>query len=299
LRANAGSSITQPYPSIVSGFGSITVPNAAQANYVNSIPNFDLKPETTVGYDVGLDQRLPDGGVVSADLYDITVHDVFLSNTTNLGTITNLCGPGNGVNPNAQCLQTNYINGPIQRGYGVELSATKIPVVGFGYYLSGTVSRTYLDQLPLSIYFSNTTAANGNFNISGEQLFGYPFLKAYGSLLYTDRHGNLYEIGADYEGKNNFTFGPEYTVYDAAVRIPIIAKKLRFSVSAQNLFGYNDGTALGRALYNQGNVEPTVYYNSAKHELLPGNSAVYNRNGTTSINALPPETIRFGFDLAL
>ena len=284
LRANGGSAITQPWPGIVSGFGSITIPNAANGgNYTNSIPNFNLKPETTVSYDLGFDQRLHDSGILSFDLYDITIHDVFLANTTNLGTIPNTCGPGNGgVFPNSLCLQSNQINGPIQRTYGAELAVTKNPLNGWGYYLSATLARTYYDQLPLSIYFSNTSAGNGNFNVSGAQLFGNPFFKAYGQLFYSHPNGTLFELGADFEGPDNSTFGPPYTLWDAAARIPI-AKHVNLQISAQNMFNLNTGTLLGRSLSNQGNFEPALYLSGG--QLLPTGS-------TTNLNALPPRTIR-------
>ncbi len=299
IRFNGGSSITQPYPSIVSGFGSISIPNAAQSNYVNSIPNFALKPETTVSYDLGFDQRMSDGGVLSGDLYDFTVHDVFLTNTTNLGTIVGLCGPQPAGSPpisfpNSLCLQTNTINGPIQRSYGLELSAVRNPNNGWGYYLSSTLARTYLDQLPMSIYFSNTTPQNANFNISGAQLFGYPFFKAYGQLLYGDRRGNMFGIGADYEGSNNFTAGPSYVIWDASARVQLVPKKLHLQVAVQNMFNWNTGTLLGRTLNNQGYIEPTVYLKNG--QLLPGDSSVYNRNGTTNITMLPPRNVRILFD---
>jgi outer membrane receptor protein involved in Fe transport len=303
LRANAGSSITQPYPALVSGFGSITIPNAAQNNYVNSIPNFALKPETTVAYDVGFDQRLHDGGILSVDYYNLTVHDVFLTNTTNLGTIVGICGPQPAgapplAFPTSLCLQTNSINGPIQRGFGLEVAATKNPVNGWGYYLSGTLQRSYLDQLPNSIYFSNTSATNGNFNVSGAQLFGFPFFKAYGQVLYSDLRGNTFALGADWEGSNNSTFGPPYVLWDATARVPLSPKHLNMQISVQNLFNLNPGTALGRSLSNQGNIEPTVWLNAAG-QLQPGDSSVYNRNGTTNLNALPPRTVRILFGYAM
>ncbi len=291
LRANAGSSITQPWPGIVSGFGSITIPNAANGgNYTNSIPNFSLKPETTVSYDLGFDQRLHDGGILSMDLYDITIHDVFVSNTTNLGTIANTCGPGNGGPfPNSLCLQTNQINGPIQRTYGAELALTKNPINGWGYYISSTLARTYLDQLPLSIYAGNTTPGNGNFNINGAQLFGNPFFKTYGQVLYAHPNGFLFELGADYEGPDNSTFGPQFVLWDASTRIPV-AKRLKLQVSAQNLFNLNTGTLLGRSLVNQGNTQPAVYLSNGV--LLP-------TGANSNLNALPPRIIRMTLNLAL
>jgi outer membrane receptor protein involved in Fe transport len=296
LRLNGGSSITQPYPALVSGFGSITIPNAAQPNYVNSIPNFNLKPETTVVYDLGFDQRLSDGGVLSMDLYDNTVHDVFLSNTTNLGTLPGICGPNfNGQNPTSfpLCLQTNQINGPLQRTYGAELSITKNPVNGWGYFVSATLNRTYLDQLPLSLYFGNSSATNGNFNVSGAQLFGNPFFKSYAQLLYADLRGNTFELGMDYAGSNNYTFSTPYTVWDASAALPVSGKRIKLLISAQNLFNLNTGTGLGRSLTSQGNVQPTLWYNAKTNQLLPGNSSTYNSNGPANINSITPRSLRF------
>ncbi len=299
LRASAGSSITQPYPGLVSGFGSVSIPNAANGgNYTNTIPNFNIKPETTVVYDVGLDQRLADRGVLSLDLYDLTVHDVFLTNTTNIGTIPGICGPGSGNTafPQALCLQVNSINGPIERSYGLELSLTKIPVSGFGYFVSATLNRSYLDQLPLSIYFSNTSPTNGNFNINGEQLFGNPFFKAYGQLLWADVRGNAFELGADYEGSNNYTFGPPYVMYDAAAKVPI-ARRVRLQLSVQNLSNLNTGTLLGRSLMNQGNVQPTVWLDKTTHQLRPGNGfGNYFGQGPANLNALPPRNVRLSLN---
>ena len=150
-------------------------------NYINTIPNFALKPETTVAYDLGFDQRLHDGGVLSFDLYDDTVHDVFLANTTTLPSIAGICGPGqNAAFPNALCLQTNQINGPIERGYGVESQCTKNPTIGWGYYVSASAqphrSRSVAAEHLLREH--DPDDPTGNFNVNGAQLFGYPFFKA-------------------------------------------------------------------------------------------------------------------------
>ncbi len=82
-------------------------------------------------------------------------------------------------------------------------------------------------------------------------------------MFYNDARGNTFEFGADYEGSDNYTFGPPYTVYDASVRIPIVQKRMRLQISAQNLFNLNTGTLLGRSLSNQGNIEPTVWLDNA------------------------------------
>ncbi len=279
VRASAGSSITQPYPSLVSGFGSISLPNAASHNYSVNIPNFNLKPETTVSYDLGFDQRLADGGVLSIDAYHLTVHDVFLSNTTTIAPVA-------GVLPFADTLylQSQQINGPLQRSFGLEMQLSKIPTLGFGYYVSATAQRAYYEQLPLSIYSANTSPGSGNFNVNWAQLFGYPFFKAYGQVLYNGPRNSTVELGADLEGQNNFTFGPPYVIYDAAVGIPL-HPKVRLLLSAQNLTNLSTGTALGRNLQSQGFIQPQLYLNPATGQLLP-------TGASSSMQALPPRTIR-------
>ncbi|HEY0394607.1 MAG TPA: TonB-dependent receptor [Candidatus Elarobacter sp.] len=289
VRGNAGSSITQPWPALVSGFGAVTIPNAANGgNYTNSIPNFNLKPETTVSYNLGFDNRLHDGGVLSMDFYNVTVHDVFLANSILLDPIPGICGPGQNPGfPNALCLQTNQINGPLQRSYGVELQLSKNPVNGWGYFVAGSAQRTFLDQLPLSIYLANNSPTNGNFNINGAQIFGHPFFKSYTQLLYGNARGDVFELGADFGGANNFSFGPSYTVWDASARLRI-HPKVRLLISAQNLFNLNTGTYLGRSLSNQGNFQPTVYLSGG--QLLPSQA-------NANINGLNPRTIRINLDV--
>jgi outer membrane receptor protein involved in Fe transport len=291
IRGNAGSSITPPYAGLVSGFGSISIPNAAAHNYTNTIPNFALKPETTVSYNLGLDNRFRDGTVFSLDLYNLTVHDVFLSNSQVFGTAASPPTGFGGITTFSDTLfiNSNQINGPIQRSYGLEAQLSHIPALGFGYYLSATLQRAYYDQLPLSIYFANTTPAFGNFNVSGAQIFGYPFAKGYGQLIWQGPRGAALEIGADWEGQDNSTLGPSYTVVDASARIPL-HPKVALQVSVQNLLSFDRGTRLGRNLSGQGNIEPTVYLSGG--QLLRSGSA-------TSVQALAPLTARVMLNFAV
>lgn len=290
LRVNGGSSITQPYPALVSGFGSINIPNAANPNYTVNIPNFNLKPETTVAYNVGVDQRFANDNILSLDAYDLNVHNVFLSQTQAIPPV-----PGvNGVTPATQYLQTNYVNGPEQRSYGLELSLYKNPPLGLGYYTSLTLNRTFYSQLPLSLYAGNTSAGNVNYNINDVQIFGNPFVKGYGQLFYNTPKGFSAEFGADWEGQDNSTFGPPYIITDASLRLPVIGRHAFVQLSVQNLTNYNPGTALGRTLSGQGNIQPGVY-------LSKGNLIYAGPGSSTSapLQALPPRTVRFSLDFAL
>lgn len=290
VRASAGSSITEPYAGIVSGFGSISVPNAAQPNYVQSIPNFSLKPETTVAYDLGFDTRLPDGGVLSMDAYDDTVHNVFLTSTTFIAPIAGITPFPGFTGTGFQ--QNNTYNGPIQRAYGLEAALTRIPTVGWGYYMSASLNRNFYDQVPKSFYLANTTPSSGNFIINGAQVFGNPFFKGYFQVLYNGLHGMTAALGMDWEGQDNSNFGPPYQLYDAELRVPFKnVPNLHALVSVQNLFNYNNGTNLARTLSAQGWIEPTTYINNLG-VLRPSGSAV-------GLQAVPPRDIRFSMSYDL
>jgi outer membrane receptor protein involved in Fe transport len=146
VRATGGSSITTPYASQISGFGSVSTPNAANnQTYTVFIPNPNLSYETTVAYDLGADIRLPDTGLFSFDLFDNTIHNAFVQNYTTVTPVPGITAPGGFFN-------AVTINGPLFRSYGIEATFSKSVPRGFGYYASTTVQRAYLDQLPNSLY---------------------------------------------------------------------------------------------------------------------------------------------------
>lgn len=287
LRATAGSSITQPYPALVSGFGSIVIPNAAAHNYTNTVPNFNLKPETTMAYDAGFDFRLGDGSVFSLDAYHSTTHNVFISNNTTIAPVTGIT-----TFSDTQFLQINTVNGPLQRQMGIEASWTNNPRVGFGWYESATLQRSFYDQLPSSLYLANTTPFTGNFNITGVQIFGYPFFKSYSQVFYNGKVGEQYELGMDWEGQDNSTLGPAYLIFDGSLKYPIWHNKVFAQLSFQNMFYTNTGTGLGRNLASQGFLEPTAY-------LTPATGAITLSSAPTSVQALPPPTIRLSLTYGL
>ncbi len=286
VRVSGGSSITQPYAGILSGFGSVTIPNAANGNiYTVNIPNSQLRPETSVAYDVGFDKRLGDGGVISMDAYHINVHNVFLSLTQTIATPPQFAGD--------LAQQTNYVNGPEELSYGLEFQIAKAPTVGFGYYANATLNRTYYNELPLSLYAANTKPTNVNYNINGVQIFGIPFWKGYAQGSYNWRNGATFLLGLELQGQDNSTYGPPYAQLNAAYKLPIVANKIALLFSGQNLNNTGNGaTQLGRVLSGQGFVEPGVYLNN-------GVLTYAGPNGSTStpLQALPPRTFRFSLNI--
>jgi len=290
LRASFGSSITPPFGSQVSGFGSITIPNAANnQTYQVVIPNSSLKPEVSIAFDGGFDWKTLGGAVLSVDGYEITTHNVFLTNLSPFA-------PPAPFTANAGTISTT-VNGPLQKFYGVEASLLSEPRVGFGYWLTGTLQRSFYDQLPASIY-TTTCALNAagqcasvpfstQGNITGEQIIGLPFFKSYDSVFYNGPRGEQYEFGMDWEGQNNFTFGPPYLTFDASVKYPIgPSNKVFAQLSAQNLFYTNMNTLLGRTLQSQGFTQQTAYINALTGQVFT------NSSETNPLQALPTPTFR-------
>ncbi|GAC1567179.1 MAG: hypothetical protein NVS2B3_03980 [Vulcanimicrobiaceae bacterium] len=246
LRASGGSSITFPYASLISGIGTVDRPNGANnQQYTLSLANSALRPETTVAYDLGLDYRLGDGGIFTLDAYDNTVHNIFASVSVPIAPVA-------GFNATGGFFQRQPINGPIGRYYGIEAALGKSVPIGFGYTLAGSFERAYLDQLPASLYTGAINLVNGkqlDGSVNGQG--SIPFAKGYGELRYAGVRNSLFTFGADYEGSNNPTYGPAYTLFNSTIRFEV-APSVAFQMSVDNISNFSTGTALGRALSNQG-----------------------------------------------
>jgi len=253
LRLTAGSSITMPYASIISGIDRVDLPNGANSQtYTLTQANPTLLPETQVSYDLGGDLRMGDGGLFSADLYDITIYNAFAANTLPLSGAA--LATAQTVAPGAAggYFVNKTINVGELRAYGVEFSLARNPVLGFGYRLTGSLQRAFFDKIPQSVYLAGQSSL-----IAGKQLDGLngsisvPFAKAYGELRYGWAREGLLTFGADFEGTNNSTYGPPYTLFNSTIRFSL-AKGYPLEFAIDNLLNYNTGSGLGRALLNQG-----------------------------------------------
>ena len=284
LRATVGSSITMPYASVISGIDRVDLPNGANSQtYTLTQANPDLLPETQMSYDLGGDVRLHDGGLLSADVYDITIFDAFAANTIPLSGAA--LATAQGVAPGAAggYFVNRTINVGQLRAYGVELSIAKNPLLGFGYRLTGSLQRAYFDKIPQSIYLAGQSSL-----VAGKQLDGLngsisvPFAKAYGEIRFALPNDSLVTFGADYEGNNNSTYGPPYSLFNTTLRFPI-AKGIPLQIAVDNLFNLSTGSGLGRALQSQGsqsvrfgcNATGTVCSNTGSAKSL---QFVYPRN---------------------
>ncbi len=278
VRFSGGSSITLPYALLVSGPVLLQNFLSPQGVVVNKNP--DLRPETTVAYDLGVDHRLSNGTVVAIDGFDNTIHDVFASNVRQWDPSFF----GLGVNPISLTYfgkMTFPVNAPIERNYGMELSISHVRTTGFGYRAAATFQRAYLDQLPSSFFTAPSSLINGK-QLDGDQ--SIPYTQAYGEVTYQGRHGLGGSFGAQLTGTNNWTNGPGFTTFMSSLHYDL-TPTYSLQLSAENLFNQMSGTQIASGVLNGG--FSSVTYGVQTAGALPS-------YGSTSTNryAIAPRTFR-------
>jgi outer membrane receptor protein involved in Fe transport len=244
LRAAWGTSATFPFVGQVSG-------NASYQPYAQSAPlytagilsekNPSLEPEVSLAYDLGADHRFANGSVLSGDLQDTIIHNVFQALTlAETVPFTSSC-------VSAPCIEgiSSPINVARLRTQMATLKYRYAPRTGFGFNLSAAAVRSIVDGIPVYAYNSSPSFPVNNVQICGNGLSTpgiptcIPYLKGYGQLTYTTRDGTYAALGLDYEGKNNAYFQPPFSQLDLTVRRPV-THALELLVSVQNLLNTNN-----------------------------------------------------------
>ncbi|MFN2528102.1 MAG: carboxypeptidase regulatory-like domain-containing protein [Candidatus Baltobacteraceae bacterium] len=276
LRLTAGSATTFPYNGQVSGFVQLS-PNGAPDGATDNlrVPNASLLPETTVAFDVGGDFRLRDGAVISTDLFNNTIFNVFTSITTQVPNL-----PGRAP---SQTLSSQTINGPLQRDYGMELGINKTVQSGWGYRASATAQRAYYDNFSDQFYATlaqpyvqavskqvslgklpvGTQAEVCGYQkystkiapcipllgvVNGKQLDGQtgftgqvPYMKGSAEANYAWPHSTARaSFGGVYQGANNPWGGAWFATFYANASIQI-ANGVELHVAGENIFDYSVG----------------------------------------------------------
>ena len=246
VRGSAGFSVAPAYINLLTNTPT-PVANRNPPTYFTLTGNAgDVSPETAFGFDLGADRRIARDTVLSADVYETTLHNQFISTTALDGTYT---PPVGSIYPNQPypLYVSKTANLGLARYEGVELALHRDPVVGFGYKLQGSLQRGYAYALPSGIY---ATAAgpytanlgvipNVNFEPSGQGYNGLsmarvPYAQAYGELNGRTRTGGYGLVGITYYGNNNsYNVAPFYVV-NASYRQPI-GKHVSLLLAVQNV----------------------------------------------------------------
>jgi hypothetical protein len=236
FRLAYGSSETFPFVGDVSGTPACQPFASSSPTYTAGIctqktPN--LEPEFASSYNLGADERLKNGAILSMDLSDTTVHNVFeqIASEQPVGAL--ILGVFTPIN--AALLKTQLAT----------LKYSYAPRVGFGFNASVAADRSIISGIPLSSYNPNygTLPAN-NVQICGTGQFTpgiptcIPYLKGYGQFTYAMRDQTHVALGVDYEGKNNAYYQPPFAILDFAYSHPI-NHDLELLVSVSNLLNTN------------------------------------------------------------
>jgi outer membrane receptor protein involved in Fe transport len=195
-----------------------------------------LLPEFAMAYSIGADHRFPNGSIVSLDLQDTIVQNVF-QQATLLQTVpfqgsTGVLGiftPINVARLEAQLATFKYVYAPR---------------MGLGYNIAVAADSSVLSGIPASVYNGNPGLPANNVQVCGGAAFTpglatcIPYLKGYAQVTYAWKGGGFASVGADFEGKNNPYYQPPFTIVDLALRQPL-TKNIEFAFSVQNLFNNN------------------------------------------------------------
>jgi hypothetical protein len=229
-RLAAGTSTTFPFIGDLSGAPAFQPPADGFGAGLYTFKNPVLLPEHSMAYSFGVDHRLRNGAVVSLDVSDTIVHNVFqqISNIVILpygeeGTFTPI---------NVATLETKLAT----------LKYVYAPRTGLGFNIQAAADSSITNGVPASIMNTVpfTLPANG-VQVCGTGLFTpgsatcIPYLKGYAQMTYTSPGGFFVAMGGDYEGKNNAYYQPPFAIADLTLRKKF-GRIFDAQLSVQNLF---------------------------------------------------------------
>lgn len=273
LRLAFGTSTTFPYAGIVSGTA-YTTPGATGTVALNG-KNPMLAPEKAYEGDLGFDKRLGDGSILSVDLIDTQVHNVFENSSTAVTgqPYSVIYQPENAANLSSQLAMLTW---------------RKEPLVGWGYRLSLAANRSIPTGIPIpASQKSFSVPANGVQQCSdGGSAVCIPYLKGYAALEYTFADRTFAHIGVNYQGRNNTYFQPPFAIWDLTLRRPIPKTPISVQATVYNLFDTN--TFGGLVTPNAGT--PLVGENGA------GQYGTYTQSVPFPMIPVAPRTLRVQLD---
>lgn len=292
VRASAGSAIAPPYLADYSFAASNpTISTTAAGAYAtNQVGSAALKPETSFGYDVGADIRIGDlQTVLSIDTYLNYLHNQLIRSTYLNGNVTVpglpvVGGLGTGPLVTVPLYSNGYINLAQAQYYGVELSARRVPTVGFGFVAQAALLRAYPYNIPAGFYGSGTNPSGftsnlgvipgaNYYSVQGVSNQAVPYSQGYGEINYTGFKNAFVSLGYTYYGPNNSFNLPAFFVANATARFPIFDRFTAIQVSADNLFN--------------------IYSNSTETQFGGGNQPLINgQYAILNANTVGPRNVR-------
>jgi outer membrane receptor protein involved in Fe transport len=253
LRLAAGSAVSPPYlailstpqkPATICGVpGQATSPACPSGvspgtAAVASTTGGGVLPESSIGFDLGGDYRLPHdpSSVLTVDIYAENLFDQFVNTTFLNGSAA---VPALGASPAGTypLYVKGYGNLSRARYEGIEIGLNRAPAVGFGYVLQGALLRGYALGVPPGGYPGKLGIVNfANFTDQSVSNQAIPYAQGYAELNYRTASNALVLFGGTYYGPNNDFDIPATWFWSGTVRFPIHDKYTTFQVSVDNLF---------------------------------------------------------------
>lgn len=230
-----GTSTTFPFIGDLSGLPAFQPPAAGFAAGLVTFKTPGLLPEHSTAYSFGLDHRFSNGSLLSFDVSDTLVHNVFQQISGEFcfapfvceGTFT----PVNVASLNAELATIKYAYAP-RSGIGYNISATADSSITNG------VPASDMDAIPFTLPANGVQVCGTGFFTPGSATC-IPYLKGYVQMTYTSYDGRFFAaMGGDYEGKNNAYYQPPFMFADLTLR-QRFGRIFELQVSVQNLFNNN------------------------------------------------------------
>jgi outer membrane receptor protein involved in Fe transport len=258
LRAAAGSAIAPPYIQLYSRINTVpTLQLPAQQIALNTQANPNLRPETTMGYNIGGDYRFGPGKqtVFSTDIYQTNLWNQLISTSqyangvVTLASCTGAQTPPNCTGPpiTVPLFSSGSTNLARARYTGIEFSLRRDPVVGFGFALQGALQQATPVNVPASFYTTpgSTLPVRNLGVVPGVNFYGgsqgvsnqpVPYSSGFGELHYRTAKGAYVSFGETYYGPNNSLFLPAFLIASANGSLPLGTHGLSLAVNIDNVF---------------------------------------------------------------
>lgn len=234
VRLAFGTSTTYPFIGDLSGAPAFQPPAAGFAAGLDTFKTPGLLPEHSTAYSIGADHRFHNGSLLTMDLSDTVVHNVFQQISGEFcfapfvceGTFT----PVNVASLVAKLATVKYsYSPPAGLGYNISMTADSS--------ITNGVPASYMDGIPFSLPANGVQVCGTGFFTPGSATC-IPYLKGYGQVTYTARSGMFSALGVDYEGKNNAYYQPPFAILDLTLR-KTFHRYVDVQFSVQNLLNTN------------------------------------------------------------
>lgn len=254
VRAAAGGGLALAPLFDLVGTNGVPTLNPLTNTYSVTVTNLNLRPETSFGFDLGTDVRLPAENVLSFDLYRDNVYGQLYTSTSLTGTFAGL-----------PLYTSEALNLAKTRYEGILLSLRHDVAKGVYGGLMFGMTRAYVMNVPNGFYDSSSCtrcvnlAVVPNINLEGGGIAGgatVPYAQGSATVGYRWSPQTYVELDPTYYGPNNTYYRPAFFEADGRVSYGI-NQRISLIATFRNITGVYDGSVYSLALSNLWGI-PTI-----------------------------------------